>query len=475
MERIQRLLNLEPRGFRFPAPLLSFGLAFSASLGLAWEPASTFILRHVHPKVPEAVVQPVAREVEGVVAAVREPIAPPVLAELAPVPAPEGNVLADGSTTDLTPLSLSVVPAVTRVREDPKPESISVERLGIPFRSLLGTPFEPWPMDQEQMAATKLPRKNPYLEDALDTPKWGPYAFTTWPISSNHSRRLFRIEVPARSKITFRVEGTSGKKADPYFYWSALPDRSLVDREWVDRMKVKSPVLAVVNPLDVPVRQALVLTGPVSTPYRCVRVLEPLGAEHPIQHGTRVPVEAWPLPGEGVGSVDWATAGWKPAGRVHFGQRFGGSVSPTFDGVPDSDRTGHLSIGDVAYLRCLQVVLAAGEQARFQVEGDAAITLEVAQPSGTEAVEWIKAIEKANEDPKRGRRLMIRNPTVQPQTFVLVMSAFARDRAYRITRVRLSQGDLSQQGPREAEPGPRSLLARLRSHDVDWAAPQDRP
>jgi len=446
MERIQRLLNLEPRGFRFPAPLLSFGLAFSASLGLAWQPTATFILRQIHPKATEVVVQPAVRELEGAVAALREPTPVPVLSELVPVPAPDGSILADGSTRDLAPILVPGTPTVALVREETKPEPIPGERLGIPYHTLFGTPFEPWPLQQEQVVEAKLPRPNPWLEDVLVKPQWKPYAFTTWPRTSTHSRRLFRFEVPARSKVTFRVEGTSGGKADPYFYLMVLHGRSLVERRWTERDVVTAAELAVINAMEVPISRVLVITGPEATAYRCSRIIEPLGCEHPAQPVTRVPVEAWPLPGEGLGSVDYAMGVGLAADWVRFEPAYIDKGVGRVTGNAGADSWEAASSGgsfqgeSLNHLRCVRVILAAGEQARFRVKGHEGLRLEVAQPIGTEAPSWVQAIQEANADPTtwRARRLIIRNPTALPQTFVLVVTSSARRaEEYRITRERL--------------------------------------
>ena len=448
MERIKRLLAIDPGPVRFAAP----GLSAIVALTLC---ATTLAAQQ--PPVQQAVRQLVAlgsralhggaQEAKGIAAAAQQfaPQEPEVRTSTSPAPPAQELVLPPGRSAAMLEPDRMLVQAPEQAKgplaraEEPPPGPLDPTRLGFAFSSIANTSarIEAWPEAATFLEAQELP---PYDAD-LSVLRSG----------RAESTRLLRLSIPAYFRITLSVRGTSGGSQDLEFDLDFLELKSLMPWGcWVGRPKHSYPgalhaekgvqgTNTIVNASEYPQSVVVVINGPKRTSYRLERMVEPIKAlGEPSAPG--YVVEAWPA-GAVVDSASApeACTQFQPGlvalfpgdGRMPSDPRREGIVTPYQPSYTERDwhprvpgfPHGLILYRPVTHLRCLALDIQPGEGLEFSARLGSQVLMEVVTPRGDEEARWLRAVQAANEPcpAKHSRSLKVQNPTASVQKLILVL------------------------------------------------------
>lgn len=443
MERIKRLLNIDPRPVRITAPLLSMTAALAATALLAGQQPVRDLVRALPEKIASVGAHLLAgeEEVKGALLALERPLAEAPSTRASAQPQYAESALQPLQVSEITrvenqvPVSTSdsVATEVPLVKSPAQEASkISLARLGIPFTMLADAPIDPWPEGKSILEAESLPDQNVDLEDSLGRSDLrGPYSYTTWPFASSYTKRLIRLTVPSRTKVGLTVVGTSKSRKDGLFSIELLRLSTLIWDE-VARITPEQPTnqMGFINHLEEPQDFVVVLTGPTKTSYRSEVTFSPAGGSDPsIATDATFPLEVWPM-GQTAQESSAGSASMMGRSNRSFSQprlewKGTGLNTTTNGGNGSSSRRSRalLHYTTISYLRCLALEIQPLESFRFTTNQDRSVQMEATTPSAQIDAPWQQAILQANAPPakQRAQELKVHNPTGKPQTFVLVL------------------------------------------------------
>jgi len=430
MERIKRLLAIEPGPVRLAAPGLSALVAITlcaTTLAAQQEPVQQAVRQLV--ELGGKALHVAGQEAQGTQAAL-ERFAPetPVTTQTT-VSSPSENLGAEPlplmphhrlteATLPTQPMELPPAP-IHPAGAEQDAQILPVERLGFVLPAFADTPVDPWPDEMATLEAKSLPS----YDDGV--------ACLRSPLASAQSTRLLKLRIPGHSKLRVTAQGLSGKPKDAEFTVDYIHHQSLrvgtLDRHarkrWPQQVHYeRGNADVIINPSEFPQSVMVVVSGPMRTPYRLGRFLEPVTeAQDPQISLPGYPLEPWPVSNAVLSaSAPVACEGPLPRPEVAFDLQT--ALYPSDVG------TGHYTwqapnAGPVTHLRCLSLEVQPGERLAFKPWGTSQVLMEVVTPRGDEDAAWIQAVEKANKSGKfaRSRGIKVHNPTGMPQQLVLVL------------------------------------------------------
>jgi len=443
LERIKRLLAVEPGPVRFTAPGLSALLTAvlcATTLAAERKPVQHAIQQVVD--LGSRVFDRTAQEAQGAQEAVRQfapetPEPPKVLVsevfrrpglddiQVAPMP-------------DRADLSLAATPKPSPALPAPGRRSgadrLEPNRLGFEYSSFRDAKVEVWPEEVASLEAEDLPPYSYELSCLRNFPSL--------------NGRLVKLQVPGRSKIILSASTLSSGASDLEFgvmfvhlrSLSAGPAPTTRTRTLPYALfseRVKGPSNAIINPSDSPQWILAVISGPKGTPYRVERSVRPVKVEQdPEAPMPWCALEAWPE-ADVVDSKDSPDSCSHPNPCPYAMFEPWGDRLLSVGGIPGSgSRDLEVSFYTVDHLRCLSVEVQPGERLQFKAKDGGRVMMEAITRRGDEDSAWMGAVERANHQGwyRRSRILDVTNPTDRVQKMVLVLYRLENlpDRSYEV-------------------------------------------
>jgi beta-lactamase regulating signal transducer with metallopeptidase domain len=470
MERIKRLLAIQPGPVRFTAPGISALVAIVLS--------TTTIAAQQEP-VRQAVQQVVSlgsralhgsrQEAQGAIVAARQfqpetglPTASTAATGerdlILPPPPARAAILADQALVQPPESVRESEPIPSAL---PNPARLAPSRLGFAFKAIpaISTRIDPWPEGADHLEAKSLPPYDPDAHvlrfgptDGSDTPPSGqPTGSEAMKGTKEPGTRLLSLTIPPASQVRLSVRGTLGKVEDPFFAVHFLELKSLMPWGcWVTKPKRAYPdalhsapesqgIHVITNASSHAQKVLAVIAGPRRHPYRITRTttaIEAAGAPSPAGYV----VEPWPAssqvdsasaPGTSTSFEPGLVALFPGAGKLISDYRRDSGITQNVPVVRERDwhpnapgfPEGLIKYAPVTHLRCFALDVQPGEQLEFKAALGSEAMMEVVTPRGDEDPQWLRAVEAANEPAplEHTRSLKVANPGSRVQKLILVV------------------------------------------------------